>query len=56
MRASPNPSDEAVRIKAKLYELDMLKKQGRISDDEYNEMKGDLEQKLVNLDMGTQVY
>lgn len=49
-------SDEAVRLKAKLYELDMLKKQGRITEDEYSEMKGDLERKLVNLDTGTQVY
>lgn len=56
VRVPSNLSDEAVRIKAKLYELDMLKKQSRISEDEYNEMKGDLERKLVNLDTGTQVY
>lgn len=49
-------SDEAVRIKAKLYELDTLKKQGRISEAEYNEMREDLERKLVNVDSGTQVY
>lgn len=56
IRATANLPDEAVRIKAKLYELGMLKNQGRISEDEYNEMTGDLERKLVNLDTGTQVY
>ena len=52
----PDSSDEATRVKAKLYELDLLKKQGRISEEEYNDMKGELERKLVNLDSGTQVY
>jgi hypothetical protein len=52
----PDSSDETTRVKAKLYELDLLKKQGRISEEEYNEMKGELERKLTNLDSGTQVY
>ena len=52
----PDLSDEVVKIKAKLYELDTLKKQGRISEQEYNEMREDLERKLVNVDSGTQVY
>ena len=56
IQTPPNPLDEAVRLKAKLYELEVLKKQGRISESEYNEIKDELERKLVNLDTGTQVY
>lgn len=51
-----NPSDEVVRVKAKLYELEALKKQGRITEGEYGDMKDELEKKLANLDTGTQVY
>lgn len=51
-----SPSDEVVKVKAKLYELEALKRQGRIADGEYNEMKDELEKRLANLDTGTQVY
>ncbi len=56
LQTPSNPADEATRLKAKLYELEVLKKQGRISEAEYNEIKDELERKLVNLDTGTQVY
>lgn len=55
-QAPSNPLDEATRLKAKLYELEVLKRQGRISESEYSEIKDELERKLVNLDTGTQVY
>ncbi len=56
LQTPPNPTDEATRLKAKLYEIEVLKKQGRISEAEYNEIKDEVERKLVNLDTGTQVY
>lgn len=57
--AAPEPivgPDEAIKVKAKLYELDVLKQQGKISQKSYDKLKEEYEKKLAQADSGTQVY
>jgi hypothetical protein len=54
--ASHESADEVVKTKAKLYELEMLRKQGKISNQTYNKLKEEYERKLSESDTGTQVY
>jgi hypothetical protein len=49
-------SDEIIRIKAKLYELEQLKQGGKISDSAYTKLKEEYEKKMSQADKGTQVY
>lgn len=49
-------SDETIRVKAKLYELEVLRQQGKISQKAYDNLKEDYEKKLAQADKGTQVY
>ena len=52
----PVESDEAIKIKAKLYELEILKQQGKIGAQSYNKLKEEYERKLAQADTGTHVY
>ena len=48
--------DDVIRIKAKLYELEVLKQQGKIGQPAYDKLKEEYEKKLAQSDKGTQVY
>jgi hypothetical protein len=52
----PSESDEVIKIKAKLYELEVLKQQGKIGTPAYNKLKEEYETKLAQIDTGTKVY
>ncbi len=58
--STPSPAtylpDEATRIKAKLYELEVLRRQGKISGPAYQKLKDEFDKDLAKLDTGTQVY
>ena len=60
--AVPTPSpgvsthDEAMRIKARMYDLEMLKQQGKIGASQYQKLREEYERELSRLDSGTQVY
>jgi len=49
-------ADEGIRLKAKLYELDVLRQQGKIGQPAYDKLKEEYEKKLAQSDKGTQVY
>jgi DNA-binding Lrp family transcriptional regulator len=48
--------DEPVKIKAQLWELEVLKQKGQISDQAYAKLKDELEKKLAAAETGTRVY
>jgi DNA-binding Lrp family transcriptional regulator len=52
----PVESDEAIKMKAKLYELEILKQQGKIGVQSYDKLKEEYERKLAQADTGTKVY
>ncbi len=53
---TPSELDDAIKVKAKLYELEVLKQQGKISGGAYDKLKEEYEKKLAQADKGTQVY
>jgi len=48
--------DEPVKIKAQLWELEVLKQKGQISEQAYAKLKDELEKKLAAAETGTRVY
>lgn len=48
--------DESVKVKAKLYELENLKKQEKIGQEAYDKLKEEYEKRLAQTDLGTQIY
>lgn len=54
--AVPQPSNDVIKLKASLYELDQLKQQGKISDQAYERLKDEYERKLSQSETGTKVY
>jgi hypothetical protein len=56
IRGTASEVDEAIRVKAKIYELEVLRQQGKISGNAYDKLKEEYEKKLAQADKGTQVY
>ncbi len=44
------------QVKAKLYELENLKKREKIGQEAHDELKEEYEKRLVQTDLGTQIY